>query len=124
VSAFESCYSSAFPLQAGFAITVDKAQGQTLDRVILVALSKREMRLVNFTYACFYVAMSRVRKRQHLRILLKQEENVVQEWMTLLYIHALRHEKSIHSFFLGFDKDRSNWINDAWKAEKAIEADT
>jgi hypothetical protein len=82
------------------------------------------MRLVNFTYACFYVAMSRVRKRQHLRILLKQEENVVQEWMTLLYIHALRREKSIHSFFLGFDKDRSNWINDAWKAEKAIEADT
>ena len=50
-----------FPLHPGFAITVDKAQGQTLDRVI-VALSKREMRLVNFMYACFYVAMSRVRK--------------------------------------------------------------
>jgi hypothetical protein len=31
---------------------------------------------------------------------------------------------SIHSFFLGFEKDRSNWIDDDWKAEKAIEADT
>jgi hypothetical protein len=108
-----------FPLHPGFAITVDKAQGQTLDRVI-VALSKREMRLVNFSYACFYVAMSRIRKRQHLRILLKKEDNEVIEWMTLLYIHGLRREKSIHSFFSGFERDRRNWIEDVWNAGRAI----
>jgi Fe-S cluster assembly ATPase SufC len=79
------------------------------------------MQLVNFTYACFYVAMSRVRKRQHLQILLKHEDNEVQEWMTLLYIHALLRDKSIHAFFSGFEKDRSNWINDAWNPNLAAD---
>ena len=51
-----------FPLQPAFAITVDKAQGQTLDRVI-VALSKRQLSITNFQYACLYVALSRVRKK-------------------------------------------------------------
>ena len=46
-----------FPLQPGFAITIDKAQGQTLDRVI-VALSKRHYELVCPKYADVYVAIS------------------------------------------------------------------
>jgi hypothetical protein len=42
--------------------------------------------------------------------------------LSLLYIHGLRRDKSIHAFFSGFEKDRSNWINDAWKTPKeAIE---
>ena len=52
-----------FSLQPGFAITVDKGQGQTLDRVI-VALSKRELALTDFKFSCLYVALSRVRERQ------------------------------------------------------------
>ena len=30
---------------------------------------------MNFTYICFYVGMSRVKEGDHLRILLKDEEN-------------------------------------------------
>ena len=55
----------AFPIRPGFAITVDKAQGQTLDRVV-VALSCREHQISNFTYACVYVAMSRVRESKRI----------------------------------------------------------
>ena len=54
---------SNFPLQPGYAITVDKAQGQTIKRVIL-ALSRRSNRLCQFDHASLYVALSRVKKRR------------------------------------------------------------
>ena len=56
---------SIFPITCGFAITVDKVQEQTLD-CLIVALSEREYRLMNFTYSCFYVGMSRVEGGDHL----------------------------------------------------------
>ena len=61
-------------MQPAFAMTVDKAQGQTIERVI-VALSKRKLGITDFQYVCLYVAMSRVKMGQHLRILLTEKEN-------------------------------------------------
>ena len=108
-----------FPIQPGFAITVDKAQGQTLERVI-VALSERDHKISNFTYACVYVAMSRVKLAQHLQILLKKDSNPWKSWQTLMYVDNLRKEASIDAFFDGFNANRSDWKNDEWNAHKAL----
>ena len=110
---------SHFPLQPAFAMTVDKAQGQTIDRVI-VALSKRQLAITDFQYACLYVAVSRVKQRQHLRILLMEEDNDDLEWQSLLYINRLQRDLSIDAFFAGFDSDRSNWKSDVWNQKRAI----
>ena len=68
---------------------IDKAQGQTIDRVI-IALSKRKLSITDFQYACLYVALSRVKKKEHIQILLAEEENKDLEWQSLLYINTLR----------------------------------
>ena len=96
-----------------------KAQGQTLQRVI-VALSERELRLVNFTYSCVNVAFTRVKEAQHLRILLKQEGNAAKEWATLSYISSLERDSSVKSFFAGFSVNRNQWITDVWDEDKAV----
>ena len=109
-----------FPIRGAFAITVDKAQGQTLERVIL-ALSRREHQLSNFTYACLYVGNSRVKKSEHLRILLKEEANPRLQWETLAYLTCLKPERSIKAFFAGFKTDRSNWKTDRWNKDTALD---
>ena len=48
-----------FPLEMEFVITAHKAEGRTLDRVIL-ALSERHGKGCNMSYAALYVALSRV----------------------------------------------------------------
>ena len=108
-----------FPVQPCFAITVDKAQGQTIQRVI-VALSERDLRLVNFTYACVTVAFSRVEEAQNLRILLKKEANAALEWDTLTYISFLERDSSVRSFFAGFSVNRDHWITDVWDEGRAV----
>lgn len=103
-----------FPIDMGFAITVDKAQGQTMERVI-VAMSERDLKITNMKYSCLYVATSRVRQKQHLRILLKKKDNEVEEWNTLGYVSTLKRDPSIAQFFAGYSKDRTNWTKDKWK---------
>ena len=119
VSASRVIVEPHFPVQPCFAITVDKAQGQTIQRVI-VALSERDLRLVNFTYSCVAVAFSRVKEAQHLRILLKKEANPVLEWDTLTYMLFLERDSSVKSFFAGFNIDRNHWITDVWDKDKAM----
>ncbi len=109
-----------FPLVGAFSMTVERSQGQTIDRVI-VALSKRKLGITDFQYACLYVALSRVQHRTHLRILLMDEENADVAWQSLMYINNLRRDKSIKFFFSGFDSDRTNWTRDEWNSEQALD---
>ena len=100
-----------FPIHFGFAITVDKAQGQTFNQVI-ITLSEKYHNLMNFTYSYVYVGISRVRASPHLRILLMDESNEVLQWHTLVYLSRLRKDEIVDEFFAGFYNNRSNWIND------------
>ena len=52
-----------FPVRLAFAMTINKSQGQTLDRVGIYLPSKL------FTHGQLYVAMSRATSRSWLRIL-------------------------------------------------------
>ena len=108
-----------FPIQLAFAITVEKAQGQTLERVI-VALSERNMTITNFRYSCLYVAMSRVREAKHLRILLSSFENRDDEWQSLQYLEHLKRDESIQAFFSGFNESRRKWTTNKWNPRKAL----
>uniref|UniRef100_A0A183C0L0 ATP-dependent DNA helicase n=1 Tax=Globodera pallida TaxID=36090 RepID=A0A183C0L0_GLOPA len=66
-----------FPLRPGFVITTHKSQGQTLARVG-VHLSSSQC----FAHGQFYVAMSRVRSSDDIRVLTSaRSSNCVQNWV-------------------------------------------
>jgi hypothetical protein len=108
----------AFPLELAFAIVVDKAQGQTIKRVI-VALSERRARSCQMDYESVYVANSRVKKNDHLRLLLSGL-TPARQWQSVEYISTLRPQKSVKAFFSGYSEDRSDWKNDVFNENKAF----
>lgn len=52
-----------FPIKVCYAVTIHRAQDQTLDRVLI------DLRRDSFTHGCLYVALSRVRNSHSLRTL-------------------------------------------------------
>ena len=89
----------AFPFELGFSITVHKAMGKTIDKVIL-ALSNRPNRFSQIDYHGFYVAMSRVRRGENIRILI----NWGVESESLDYIFELVMPLNIKHYFDGFER--------------------
>ena len=95
-----------FPLELQFVITAHKAQGCTLENVIL-ALSERHANGCNMSYASIYVALSRVKFSDNIRLLVASTSSLV--WESLLYIEKLKPEKSIRAFFEGFSQTSQQW---------------
>ena len=90
-----------FPLEPGFAITVNKAQGQTMDKVIL-ALSYRPLSaMMQFSYSGLYVALSRVRKSSDIRLLLPGNTHT-EQFSGLLYLTDLKADPYHLSVIQGF----------------------
>ena len=58
-----------FPLQLGYALTIHKAQGKTLDKAVI------DMRHGTFAHGQLYVALSRTRKKSDMRIMGKIYED-------------------------------------------------
>lgn len=103
---------ASFPLEPAFVITVHKAQGRTMKKVIL-ALSERNTTLCNMTYAHIYVALSRVRKAEDIRLLLHEDITGAYDWSNLQYLTALRPDKAIQAFFAGFAERPDHWDPEA-----------
>lgn len=57
-----------FPLQLGYALTIHKAQGKTLDKVII------DMNRGAFAHGQLYVALSRTRRKEDMHILKRVDE--------------------------------------------------
>ena len=100
------CYTPArvyvkplFPYQLGAAITVDKAQGRTLDKVV-ACLSKRDENVYEMDINSVFVALSRVRHRNDLRLLIHDRTNFESE---LGYIESLQHDKEYFDWMKGFE---------------------
>ena len=53
-----------FPLELAFAITMHKAQGRTLSKVILALSDRGGSSAAQLTYASLYVALNRVKKKR------------------------------------------------------------
>ena len=82
---------SHFPVELSFVITAHKAQGRTLENVIL-AISERHARGSNMSYVSIYVALSRVKHSNKIRLLLTGRGAYT--WSSIRYIEKLRPEKS------------------------------
>jgi len=93
-----------FPFTLGFAMTVHKAQGQTLPAVIL-CLSQRLNHIQQMTLNALYVAMSRVKHASDIRLLPHGNGSSA---MNYEYITHLPHTPYIPSFFHGF-RDNQPW---------------
>lgn len=74
-----------FPVQSAFAMTINKAQGQTLRNVVVSLLDPV------FSHGQLYVALSRVTSIDNLKIVLKKTENPqTRQTANIVYQEALR----------------------------------
>ena len=102
-----------FPIDLNFVITVNRSQGQTLGKVIL-AISERKAGYLNFKYAGIYVAFSRVKNKEDIRLLLcgKTEAS---RWSSIGYVTTLKPGPSFFAVLGGFRKKGGDgWMKDRW----------
>ena len=103
-------YVKRHQVDAGFAITFHKVQGQTMDKVI-VDINKRCFK-PHLCYTAFYVAISRVKQGADLRVLAPQPGTG--------HFHHLKDlvpPRELVAWMQGFDR-----VSGVWSAAKAKEA--
>jgi UvrD-like helicase C-terminal domain len=108
----------------GFAITIHKAQGQTLPAVILSLSDNCQL-----SYASLYVALSRVKHCNDIRLLIHGSwQGNIEDWETIAYIPSLQPGKDINAFFAGFKINSQQWnVDDAlteWTQSQASKKQT
>jgi hypothetical protein len=96
--------SNYFPYELGFVMTLYKAQGQTLSNVIL-ALTHRPTHFTQMKFAGIFVALSRVRQSQDIRLLLPNPS----DYSVLHYITELKAPQHINQYFAGFAHNGTTW---------------
>ena len=77
-------------------------QGRTIPKVI-TSLSEHPFSFTRLTWEGLYVALSRVRQKDDIRLLLRFEDET-----TLEYIGGLRKNKFVKSFFSGYEAVRDH----------------
>ena len=108
-------FEEKFPFDLAFAMTVHKAQGRTIPKVVL-ALTHREVKQMG--YASIYVAMSRVRHSDDLRILQHHTGKNPGD-LGLRYIQNLSHNIDILDYYKGFEEPVNGQI---WNPQKTLGA--
>ncbi len=108
-----------FPLDTAFAITINKAQGQTLKKVILAISNHPVCRM---SYAHLYVALSRIRDRSDLRLLLLGDNDEAR-WDSVSYVDGLKPDPFVRAFLHAYkggtpDKDGKR----TWDSKLAVES--
>ena len=104
-----------FPIELGFSITVPKAQGRTIHKLI-TSLSEHPSNFLKFRWEQLYVVLSRITKRNDLRLLLQMgNRNMI--W----YISDLEKDLYTTYYFAGFPRESSNQVVH-WDATLAAKA--
>ena len=85
-----------FPIEPGFSVTIHKAQGRTIRRVIL-SISEHPVNFNKMTWEGLYVALSRVKLRDHIRLLLRNGDRT-----TMDYIGNLKKNEYTKCYFEGY----------------------
>ena len=104
-----------FPIDLAFAMTVHKAQGRTISRVVL-ALSEHNVDICKMTYPSIFVAMTRIKHRDYLRILY-HDRGARPGLKGLQYITALKPNRNVLHYYAGFTDS-----NGVWDPLKALQA--
>jgi hypothetical protein len=97
-----------FPVEPGFAITINKAQGRTIPKVIL-AISDRKGEGCRLTFCALYVGFSRVKHRDDIRLLLFGDDGYRS---SLIYLTKLTADPCNPAFIEGFDKQGGGFSNE------------
>ena len=110
-----------FPYALAFSMTIHKAQGQTIDRLIL-CLSERKEHRVQMDWSSLYVALSRVKCRNSLRILTKnlyrfstRDPSCPECTSTLQYMKSFKAKVEVGIYFRGFRHSKGS----SWDLERA-----
>ena len=95
-----------FPFDLAFAMTVHKAQGRTIRRVV-IDLTAHPVHICRHVYSAVFVAMSRVEEGEHLRLLeplTSRPRELLYEWL-----EDLAPEPNIKPFLKGFANEGAPW---------------
>jgi hypothetical protein len=98
---------NVFPIELAFAMTVHKAQGRTMPRVVL-AVSEHCFAPCRMTYPSLFVAMTRVKCREHVR-LLYHNSGTQPGTKGLRYIAALKPNLNVRHYYGGFVGSNGIW---------------
>ena len=114
-----------FPFDLGFAMTVHKAQGRTIRRVVL-DLTEHSNHYTKMKFAAVFVAMSRVASREHIRLLghtkLGTQFDANQAYH---YLTTLKAENDALAFYHGHEQltngtGRTKFLGMHWNATLAL----
>ena len=107
-----------FPFQLSFVMTVNKSEGQTMPNAIL-ALSERQNARFNFSFRHLYVATSRVKHRNHNRLLLCGRSH--RKWLSIMYLTNLKPPLDSKCVLQGFSaRGGEGWRDDTWDPDKTL----
>ena len=120
ISPFAFAYvRNPFPFDLAFSMTIHKAQGRTLRRVV-IDLTHHPNHYCRLNYAAVFVALSRVKCREHIRLLRHPlSPGQLFNWAeTYKYLTSLRPDRDVAAFYHGY----SNCCNNArhWDPNLAL----
>ena len=104
-----------FPIELGFCITVPKAQGRTIHKLI-VSLSEHPCPFLRFSWEQVYTVISRITMCDDMRLLLQMGNR-----NTLQYISDLEKDPNTAHYFAGFPRESSDEVVH-WDATLAARA--
>ena len=96
--------ADSFPIELGFCITVPKAQGRTIHKLI-ASISEHPCKFLQIQWESLYVLLSCIQERSDLSLLLQLGNR-----NTLQYISKLKKDPYTASYFAGFPKESSDEI--------------
>jgi len=92
-----------------FSMTVHKAQGRTIERVV-IALTSRPVSVLQMKYEAIFVGMSRVKKSEHIRLLEHGPGSASGNRRSALeYLTSLLPRKTINIYNAGFENSSGFW---------------
>jgi hypothetical protein len=94
-----------FPIELGFCITVPKAQGRTIHKLI-VSLSEHPSPFLRFKWEQAYVVVSRITGKENMKLLLQMGNRD-----TLAYLSELEKDRFTTYYFQGFCNESSDRIS-------------
>ena len=91
-------------------------QGRTIRRLIIF-ISQHPVGLLRMTWEGLYVALSRVKYRDHIRLAIKRNDR-----STMQYISNLEKDKYTRLFFLGYGPEGDHGMERGWDRTRARKA--
>ena len=96
-------------------MTVHKAQGRTIHRVV-IDLTHHPLHINRMTYASIFVALSRVKSKNHIRLLRHNDLSLQRSYE---YIESLKPDENVLRFYEGFEQPERDGAM-TWSWQKAI----